>query len=164
MDAVSSITEFLNDLEPDEQARIYICSEGGTTDARDVLLSMLNFHKEQITLVGYCELCSAAFELFFMFYGDCELVFGTTGMYHRATRQIRMSSSGRPKDKEQEYLLADLKTHAATTAEHIYELTKMHKSAISRINQDQDVYFEYEEMVYFLDNKKAFFDNLRKEN
>lgn len=155
-EAVEVIAGFLNSLEPDEDARVYLCSDGGSTDARDVLLSMLNCYTQRLTLVAYCEICSAAFELFFLYEGRRELTFGTTGMYHRATRMIQMSSSGKPKNKEQDYLLADLKSHAATTAEHIYAITGMSKSDITKINQEHDVYFEFSEMMFFTAHAEEF--------
>lgn len=98
-DTVNKVAEAMNQCSVSgQELDIYVSSLGGDLCATEALLCMIKKYGQDhcITLFGYGQLQSCAFELFFL--SDCakHLVGGVVGMYHLASTEVALNEKGLP--------------------------------------------------------------------
>lgn len=149
---VERLSQFYNGLAEGDKAVVMLCTDGGDSDSRDAILMLLQLYSPITTLVGYYELCSAGFEIFFQFKGKRELADGCTGMYHRAYASISIDSAGKIKGEGAKFLMEELKGVAWDKALAMCKEIGVTTNEIKKITKGEDVYFTYEQMKTFLKN------------
>src|SRR5688572_3153920 len=79
-----SLNKLIDALNENEETRItiYLSSTGGDAGAASAIVHLISLNKKKIQIIGYDDLFSAGFYIFFK--SDCEkiLLNGTLGMYH----------------------------------------------------------------------------------
>lgn len=131
----------LNNLQKEEKLDVYLSSSGGSVFVAELILDLVNRHKDKITLYGYGDISSSAFDLFFL--SECEkiLVGNPVGMYHQSTVEIRVNEHKTPQtnyDKMRLRLEADVYRKITTDT---CKLTGMTSKETKEINRGLDVYF-----------------------
>ena len=150
-ETVKAFIIFLNENPPEKtnKFQIYLCSNGGDPEQGRAIIYLINKHKDRITIKAYGSICSTAFEMYVLAKCKKRILKHTTGMYHRAARQVSMLgfSLGKTEDDNAalEWLEADNKI-----TKKVCELVNMSEITKADIQKGRDFYFTYEEMIAML--------------
>ena len=147
-------SEFYNGLVEGDKVFVFLCSDGGSSFAKEAILGILEIYKDITTLIGYGCLASAAFELMFEYTGNREMTATCCGMYHRAAGKIVLSSTGKPKAAEDVFAQKEINRTHWPSAMLLMEHVHMDKRDIKKISKGEDVYFTHEQMKSFLETSK----------
>lgn len=148
------MSEFYNELTPEDKVYVFLCSDGGSSYSKEAILNILEIYKDNTTLIGYGCLASAAFELFMDYTGERQLTSTCCGMYHRAKTTIALSSNGRARAEEDIFGQKEIKRVHWAYAEALMSRLEMKPADRKKIASGRDVYFTHEEMKNFLEISK----------
>lgn len=150
-DSLNKLIDTLNESE-DQRIIIYLSSTGGDAGAAGAMVHLISLNKNRIQIIGYDDLFSAGFFIFFK--SDCEkiLLKGTLGMYHLTClefneAEINLKDSQYKASKE--YL-----TKEKPKTKIFCEEVGMTKGEINKILKGEDVYFQPDRMIEMLNYKE----------
>lgn len=142
------LVEFYNDLG-DSYARIYLSSHGGATSTGEVIVDLVNENAEKTTLIGYDNLFSCGFSIFFMSKCNKYLLNDCVGMYHQSIVPIDMNEFWKPKATDvakKKYMTEFMRV----STEQVCFSVGMSDEEIGKIRDGEDVYFYPDRMREFL--------------
>ncbi len=148
-DTVNKLIECLNELEIKEKLYIYFSSEGGDAFSEEAFIHIINNNIEIIELVGYGNLMSSGFSLFFRFEGYKILLPGTIGMFHQTRMETSISefnNVNQTKNKADRDWMKLQRQYIINFCNNL----KMTNKEISDIKKGKDVYFQYNRMQELL--------------
>lgn len=149
-ETVDKLIDAMNNLEQGEKLFIYLFSEGGCMASEEAMVHIMNNNIDRIELVGYGDLMSAGFGIFFRYDGYKILLPGTLGMFHQT--RMEMDTISEFNNPDQMRYKAD-KEWMKLQREHTINFCnslKMTSKEISDIKKGKDVYFQYHRMQEFL--------------
>lgn len=146
-DSLNKLIDSLNEKE-DERIIIYLSSSGGDAGAATAIVHLISLNKKRIQVIGYDDLFSAGFFIFFK--ADCEkiLLKGTLGMYHLTCLEFNESEINL-KDSQYRASKEYLKKEKINT-KAFCEAVGMTKPEITKILKGEDIYFQPERMIEML--------------
>lgn len=135
-----SLCNCLNSLEEDEVLRIYFDSEGGIDDYRTAFIDLLNHNKDRIELVGFCQLYSAAFDIFL--FAECKkIVFPSClGMCHQFWRRVDTFANGKVYGDAEKLCIPHYKKQIEERFK-TYKKFGLTDKEIKKVRNGEDVYF-----------------------
>lgn len=148
-DTVDKISAGLNNLKPNEKLFIYFSSEGGEIYSAEAIIHIINNNIDIIELVGYGDLISCGFDIFFKTKCYRILLPNSLGMYHQASVRIDINESANASDRRGYADRQWLKLQKEQTIKFCESL-KMTDKEINQIKRGKDVYFQHNRMQDFL--------------
>lgn len=151
-ETVDKFVSFLNqrqNIAQNSKSIIYFQSRGGLCSCVDVIQDLLSRHKDDVTLIGYGQLCSCAFDLFFLAACDTQLLPGTTGMMHQSSIEVEMNESFNPNYTEDKAKKRFMVGYMATQTLSIINYLDFNKKERDGIKKGNDVWFSQERMQEF---------------
>ncbi len=139
----------LNSLKKGEKLFIYLSSDGGSVEVAEAIIDIVNNNSDIIEIVGYGQLISAAFNLFFRVQCYKTLLHGTFGMCHSSYTSININESGNPNTMEDSISKKFIKVQRDYTISFCRNLGMTDKE-INAIKRGKDVYFQYDRMQELL--------------
>lgn len=148
-ETVDKISTALNNLKPNEKLFLYFSSEGGETYSAEAIIHIINNNIDLIELVGYGDLMSAGFDIFFK--SNCYRILlpNSLGMFHQTTVNIDINESANASDRRGQADKTWMKLQKEQTIKFCESL-KMTDKEISEIKKGRDVYFQHNRMLDFL--------------
>lgn len=150
---VVKIAEFLSRL-PVESTHIehfiYLQSRGGECWQSEAIIHMLNKSGLGINLVGFGQLCSCAFDLFFKYNGPKMLTPGTVGMYHHTCIQVDIHENGIPDYTEDKARVKYITGYGKQESDRTMKRLKFTAKEIKRVRSGKDLWFQPNRMEQLL--------------
>lgn len=144
--------KFLKDFNRiDEDIVIYLNSRGGYISTQEAIVDLINRNKNRITIIGYCELYSSAFDIFFKSKCKKILIPNTTGMVHLGSIDIQINENGRPLSIGDKFQLRQLKSTKIESLNYYRDLG-LNNTEVSKVARNMDVYLDYKRLVELLNN------------
>jgi ATP-dependent protease ClpP protease subunit len=132
---------------------IYLNSRGGNYDAMEVVLDIINSHKNRTILVAYGCIASCAFELFFDSKCTKKLVGGCVGMYHQSKIDVTVNEK-MGVCAEDRMRIDYMNNYMALRTKKICKSIKMTKQETEKIEIGNDLWFGVNRMIEFTKNLK----------
>jgi hypothetical protein len=148
-DAFEKIILSFNNLKEGERLDIYLCSVGGDVSAMEAIVDFLDTNVDRVRLIGYGELFSAAFEIFFKSKCDRTLLSGTMGMAHFTGVNVNFLDEKRPNKVDDKAYLQWSKIEKAGYVKFCESLG-FNAKELERIRKGEDVWFQYDRLASFL--------------
>jgi len=143
------LVEFYN-KNPDN-ATIYFTSHGGSTDIQECIIDLINKYSTITTLIGYKDLLSSGFDVFFSTKCKHELLPGTLGMYHLPIlNNVSLCTNGKHDSPYNEAVFEKTKTYLKDQTLELCKRLKMTKKEKQIILDNEDAYFLPKRMEEFL--------------
>lgn len=137
---VDKFTKDFSLITDNENITVYLSSYGGYSYCAQIIIDILNKHKERITLVASGSIFSAAFNLFFFTECKKELLVETVGMAHFSWIDAEIDGTGKPSDQYTKFLLSEMKKEKNQLLNK-YEELGFNKKELSLIKSGKDCYF-----------------------
>lgn len=153
-ETVDKITQAINELQPNDKLFIYFSSEGGDVNSAEAIIHMINNNADIIEVVGYGELLSCGFDIFFKVICYKMLLPNTVGMCHQSNVKININESTKPYEERGVADKAWLKLQKDQTIKFCNSLGMTDKE-ITAIKKGKDVYFQYKRMQDFLKTQQS---------
>lgn len=149
-DSFEKLVKAYNELKEKEDLEIYLNSEGGYTDYAEAIIDIINTHREVTSMVGYGELLSAGFDIFFRSLCEKSLLRGTLGMAHlsRVETSITIKSGKTQDEHEAGYKKWSKKDKIERLL--FYEKLGMTQSELLKIKSGKEVYFDFDRLAELL--------------
>ena len=147
------VADFLNRIPQDEiklEHFIYLQSRGGNCSCAEVINHLINKSEFGITLVGFGQLCSCAFDLFFNHQGRKMLTKGTIGMYHHSSINVDIHENNKPDYTEDKAKLIYLTGHMRQETSKMMKMLNFTAIEVKKVRSGKDVWFQPERMHEFL--------------
>lgn len=141
-------------IQKETSLRIYLNSPGGSVDSMIAIIDLINECHEAIELIGYGELTSAAFNIFFAAKCEKRLLPYTVGMAHFPSSELRIDARG--KVIGDTYMLAGLKSvkDLKSLFLNLFKKLDFSKEELKLINDGKDVHFTHRQMTELLNGKR----------
>jgi hypothetical protein len=151
---LDKIIDAYNNLGSDEGLFIYLNSNGGLTKVTEAILDIINRQDNAVrtTLIGYGELGSSAFHLFYSAKCDRELTPGCHGLYHQSSMSVDMNENGRPSYTYSKFQEKYLKNFCKKATLDFCNDIGIIGDQLALIKRGKDVWFQPHEMQQFLVN------------
>lgn len=146
---LSRIAQFYNDLG-DDYAKIYLSSSGGYSATAEAIIDIINRNSFRTEVIGFSDLFSCGFEIFFSVKCQKRLLSSAIGMYHQSILTVEMNESWMPIEsdrKKKEYITVYTAKKTAYFLENI-GLSIEEKKAVKK---GKDVYFMPDRMNELLE-------------
>lgn len=154
-----------NKLTDNEGLTIYFNSTGGETLIAEAMIEFINDHHENITLIGYSALQSAAFSLFFDVICYKKIVKFTIGMAHLAYSDVRLNEMNKTYYDDDKFYHNELVKYSDDSMK-IYKNYGISKVGLKKIKEGGDYYMDYKELnrllekqlediVFYVDKRKG---------
>ena len=156
-EAFDKVIAAINSLSSTNESKIcvYLSSRGGSYNAMEGLLDLINCHQGIICLIGYGQILSCAFELFFRAECEKKLVGGACGMFHQSNISIDMNENMKPEYIEGEMQVKYMKGYMKSNTMELCRKLAFTANEFKRIKQAKDVWFGVERMEELLKVQKA---------
>lgn len=148
-ETVDKIAKGINELKVGEKLFIYFSSEGGEIPSAEAIIDMINQNVDLVELVGYGDLLSCGFDIFFKVRCHRLLLPNSLGMCHQASIQIGINESARPGDTRSKIDKEWMKLQREQTLKFCNSLHMTDKE-IRDIKSGKDVYFHHKRMLELL--------------
>lgn len=147
---LDKVIEAYNDLPEDGILYIYLRSRGGDFLFMQPILNIINLKANNTRLIGFCELGSCAFELFFRAACKKYLLNGCIGMYHQSTFPIETNERNKPHDAEDKIRYDYMENFARNNTMSLCDDLHFTKYEIERIDEGVDYWFSVDRMNEFM--------------
>lgn len=153
-DSFEKLIKSINELKEKEKLIVYFNSDGGDVGYMRGIIDLINQNVDLIEMVGYRELLSAGFDIFFKTNCHKILLPGTIGMSHisKGIVQISEDSNTVPSYKK---ALKEFLNQEKVNAVQFYKSLGMASGEISKIIRGEDVYFQPKRMNELLNYQKS---------
>lgn len=153
-ETVDRIASAINELKPGEKVFIYLSSEGGDPGCADAIIHIINNNVDLIEIVGYGDIMSSAFDIFFKSKCYRILLPGCMGMSHFGS--VKMDTSESPASYETRKKADEtwMKLQKEYTLKLCSDL-KMTDKEISIIKRGKEAYFQYSRMLELLKTQEV---------
>lgn len=148
-ETVDKIAKSINELKQGEKLFIYFSSDGGDVSSAEAIIHIINNNMDLIEIVGYGELLSCAFDIFFKTKCYKILLPNCVGMCHQSSVTININESTKPYEERGQADKTWMKLQKEQTIKFCNSLNMTSKE-ISAIKRGKDVYFQYKRMQEFL--------------
>ena len=145
-DMVKDLIEFCNQGYDDNE--IYLNSHGGNLADMVVMLDIINKRSRSTTLIGYEQLSSAAFVLFYSVNCKIEIINDCFGMFHKAYSAFNLHSDGNVKKDFDKFQLS-IMSNMQESLDLLIKRLKFNKTEIAKYKDGKDVYFAQNRMLEF---------------
>lgn len=135
-----------------EPLTLYLNSVGGFYDLSNVIVDVLNNYEGEVRLVGYGQLASCAFDLFFNTNVKRELMLGVYGMYHMASANITINEHGKPHSSADSNTVERMKVINIERTKSLMKKLKMTAKEQNIVLKGNDLYLTNERMNELLSN------------
>lgn len=140
---LNELVKSINTLTKGDILNIYFTSpEGGMVDVAEVLIDIINLHKEVISMHFYGEIFSSGMVIFLKTECTKTLLPDTRGMYHFSWQTVNIAEGGKPTDPYDIFSLKEMKESKKRSVEYLSS-TKLNEKEIKLIKQGKDVYFTH---------------------
>lgn len=139
-------------IEKNDPLRIYLRSNGGDLSTCTAIVSLINECKEFIELIGYGELYSAGFIIFFE--AECEksILANTVGMIHYPYSSVLTDARG--KNKKDEIVHLNQLKESKKDFDRFLKSIDFTEKEYNEVLTGGDVYFLYSRMKELLNGKR----------
>jgi hypothetical protein len=145
---LADLISFSNSIQ--EPFTLYFASSGGIEDLIPVYLDYFETEGNRIRLVGYSQIYSAAFEIFFRARCLERIILPSTiGMYHQCSISLVVNESGKVSGEE-EAKLDNVKDCSNKATRSFLKYLEFTESERKRILANETLYFNYKRMIKFL--------------
>lgn len=151
-ETVNKLLEFCNGCS--DKTVIYFSSDGGTTIGESVLIDYLS-NKDDIELVGLFALSSSAFDVFMRTKAKKRLIKPVYGMIHLPSVRVERDTNDRYIYDSHKYSARNMKSVIEDDIAFYKKLGVTAKEII-KIRKGENVYFEYDRMVEFMNKSIEF--------
>lgn len=151
---VDKISNSINQLKPAEKLFIYLCTEGGDTEAAEAIIHIINNNADIIEMVAYGKIFSAGFNIFFRSLCHKIILHSTVGMCHYSYIPININENGGPIDKAGKIDKIWLKSQRQHTIDFCKNIGMTDKE-VAEVRKGGDVYFLFNRMQDFLKEQKT---------
>jgi len=153
---LNRLANYVNLAQKDNvKLNIYLDSSGGEVSVYSAMADIINNNYENIHLVGYGQLMSAAFYLFFDVKCTKELLPFTTGMTHYSSVDVTINTTGSPvKNGADDLIVKEMKI-SKTDLVSFHKDIGLNSKEIKQFTQGKDVYFSYKRMKELLNGSKV---------
>lgn len=149
---LTKVTEAVN--SDSEKITIYLQSDGGTVCICQVLLDIINKHKDRFKIIGFESLCSAGFEFFVKAECEKELLPYTFGMIHQADRKFYLNNTLKPVSECDKASYERVKKYTIPEDEIFIKRLGLTPKELREYKKGNDVYFQYDRFTEVIDNYK----------
>jgi ATP-dependent protease ClpP protease subunit len=141
-------------IQKETSLRIYLNSPGGDVNSMIAIIDLINECQDAIELIGYGNLSSAAFNIFFAAKCKKQLLPYTDGMAHLPSSSLRVDARG--KVIGDDYMLAGLKSvkDLKNLFFKLFKELSFTPEELKLINDGKDVYFTHKQMLELLYGKR----------
>lgn len=150
----NSLLEALNYcIRENDALRIYLNSFGGNLADMEAIISLINEGKDFIELVGYGELMSAAFIIFFS--AECEksLLPNTVGMMHYPYTYVDIDARGKHKPNPSNSFNFSSLQEIKASIHRFIKTVEFSDTEVKLITNGGDAYFTHKRMKELLNGK-----------
>lgn len=148
-DTVDKLSITLSNLKQNEKLFLYFSSEGGEVNSAEAIIHIINNNIDLIELVGYGDIMSSGFEIFFRSKCYRILLPNCLGMYHQGSIKIDVNEGSNPYQTRDKADKEWMRSQMEQTLKLCNSL-KMNEKEITSIKRGKDVYFQYNRMLDFL--------------
>lgn len=145
-DMVKDLIDFYNQGYDDNE--IYLNSQGGNLSDMVIMIDMINKRKKETVLIGYEQLSSAAFILFYSVECKISIIGDCFGMFHQAYSAFNLNSDGDIKREVDKFHLS-LMAIMQDGLNNIIKNLRLSKSEVAKFKKGEDVYFTPQRLVEF---------------
>lgn len=145
-DMVKELIDFYN--QSYDYNEIYLNSQGGNLSDMVIMLDMINKRSKDTVLIGYEQLSSAAFILFYSVNCKIEIISDCFGMFHQAYSAFNLNSDGDIKRDVDKFHLS-LMAIMQDGLDALIKSLRLSKSEIAKFKKGEDVYFQPQRMIEF---------------
>lgn len=156
---LNKVTEAVN--SDSEKITIYLCSEGGLVCICQVLLDIINKHKDRFKLIGFESLCSAGFEFFIKAECEKELLYNTLGMIHQSSRSIYLNDDLNGSNENNKAIMKRVKEYTKPNDDIFIKKLGLTPKEFNEYKKGNDVYFQYDRFLEITNNYKTNQNELR---
>lgn len=153
-ETVDKLVSFYNNFNPrneNEKAIIYFSSTGGDRACMEAMINMINIYGFHTILIGYRNLFSCGFELFYTVKCHQKIVLGECmGMYHQCSLDVRLNEFLKPEYKSDKAKLIYMEKSMRQITEDFCKELKFTDKEVRKIRKGDDVYFQPDRMKEFL--------------
>ena len=125
---------------------VYLNSVGGRVMFAEAILDIINKNKDRVVLIGFGEICSSAFDVFFNASCKKELLGAVIGMYHQSTTKVYSDERGKVQSDYDKMMLLIGKTEYRAVTKKTCRIVGMNRKELVQITQGEDVYFSPQRM------------------
>lgn len=140
-------------LKEGNTLKIYLNSEGGSVYEQDAIVDFININKERVRLIGYGQLFSAAFNIFFKVECPRELIVDTIGMAHFCWTTVEIDQSGKPADDFNKFQAKEMKRTQDETVQFLKKVG-LSTTEVNKIIKGKDIWISYPRMLQLFNNGK----------
>ena len=137
-----------------EKLFIYFTSEGGSVSVTSAMIDIINQNVDLIELVGYGELFSAGFNLFFKSKCNKILLSNSIGMCHISYMNVEINENLKLADPYGLALKKSFKKEKLIT-EAFCKSLGMTSKEMNSVLKGKDAYFDYSRMLELMNYQKA---------
>jgi hypothetical protein len=149
-ESFDKIVSAYNTLKEGESLEVYLCTGGGEIAELEAIVHFLSTN-DRVSLVGYGELCSAGFDIFFRSTCTKKLLPGTMGMAHFTGVIVNFLDEKRPR-KVDDKAYMEWTRKSKLDCISLYTKLGFTKKELEQIKKGNDVWFQYDRMLSFLKN------------
>lgn len=149
---LTKVTEAVN--SDSEKITIYLQIDGGLVCICQVLLNIINNHKDRFKLIGFESLCSAGFEFFVKAECEKELLPYTFGMIHQAERKFHLNNNLKPIYEGDKATYERVKKYTIPEDEIFIKRLGLNPKELREYKKGNDVYFQHDRFLEVIDNYK----------
>ena len=143
----TSLTKAYTSLVKGDILYIYFSSpEGGSTDAAEAVIDIINTNKELTSLIFYGENYSSGMHIFLKTICSKRILRDTRGMYHFSWQEMIISEGGKPSSDYDKFSLKEMKNSLIKTIAYL-KTTKLTEKEIKIISKSKEMYFTYDRML-----------------
>jgi ATP-dependent protease ClpP protease subunit len=139
------VKHLLDGLRREEDCKILFSSPGGYNESMEAILFILGEFKDRVELIGYGDLSSCAFIIFFLAPCRKSILPSTTGMIHLPAMDVSLTQTGRPRQQEERWYYGEMKKEKAFFMER-YKQMGLTPKELKKIEKGDDVYFSHSRM------------------
>jgi hypothetical protein len=138
---------------PDAKIVIYFSSSGGSLTHADLLLSYLNSLHNNIILLAFHQISSAAFKVFFEFKGLKDIMDNTFSVIHKGSKNLIARDLDNT-DSFDFFMTNKMMPVMNTQVTKLYKRIGLSKTELQKVNKGKDLMLHTERLRKILRNQK----------
>jgi len=139
-----------NELDNKDILTVFFQSRGGCIDSAEAILELIKMYSKITILIGYGELCSCAFDLFFKATCKKTLIKGCIGMCHQSSVKVDINENGHLHGHEARALQNQIISFFKKQTDYIGNIVGLTDAEKSKIKKGIDLWIQPERMEELL--------------
>lgn len=139
----------------DNDKTIYFCSTGGVSQSARLIVDIINNHPSNITLVGYADLQSSGFDIFYYVTKPKRILPGCIGMVHMTRVDIEIDEKARPYYPEDKARVDYMKTFHFNESQAMVNSLGLSSKDLKKFMAGEPIYLQPEKMLEIFGEKKG---------